>query len=197
MFPDEVIFENLSSHECLSLLDRRLAQVTTERPFFKSEQSEAEFLKAIGLLLAFPSWSNAIDIEQLARRMARCISDEVCEEGVISRLSKQSARGCISDMFRTKLKRAGHTNAKSSPNATAGQAAGAKRGGSLESQAMQEHNPVREEEAEIENTHKKEAKNKDKSRTVAEVLREMAPCEAGYDKGGSHTISDAEIAAKM
>jgi hypothetical protein len=93
------------------------------------------------------------------------------------------------------------------PDSRANAAAKLEGGGPTASHAEQKKTAEKRNEVRNEAASKDKSEKKDKSKTVEEVLNEMSPCEAGYAwvregngyrcKGGSHTISDADIHAKM
>lgn len=72
LFPDEIIFHNISAADCLTLLDRELALKRTSAPFLKdtSNNGYIQLLRMIKVLSHIPSWSNARDIKTLAKDMS-------------------------------------------------------------------------------------------------------------------------------
>ncbi len=214
-FPGEIVFGNLTPDECLTLLTRLLELEGVKSPFFASEDAKKQFKKAFGLLSAFQCWNNAIDVSLLARGMLYKAYEKDPPDGFLY-IDEQSAMGCIKDMFQKKNNRAkkagaAEVRAKNSAAEADNQAGNAEEGNNIpaSSQAVQESRPEREDKVQSENTIAREdwRRKKDKSRTVAEILKEMAPCENGFDwiregngyrcRGGDHKISDAEIESQM
>lgn len=211
LFPNEIVFNNIDARECLALLDQELQRDGVQSPFFASEETEKRFHKAVGLLSAFPCWSNAKDVQQLACRMLQMIPDEIWSKSSQDepRIPEGIAMECIREMFQTKRSRARkYVDTDINPQ----QSAKPKQAGSpgcdpTVSQVAHEATADKRHESNHQDTYQQQHKAKDKSRSVQEVLRGMAPCQEGYDwvregngyrcKGGSHVISDAEIEGKL
>ncbi len=213
-FPDEVIFGKLTPDEGLTLLDQLLELQNVKSPFFATEVAKKKFQKAVRYLSALECWSNAIDVNVLARQMFLKVHDKVPRDDGFLYLDEQSAMACIRGMFQKKSNtamKAGAAEVRAKNLVSENQKGGAEDGDNVpaSSQAVQESRPQREEEVQRENTitHKDRSRKKDKSRTVAEILKEMAPCENGFAwvregngyrcEGGTHRISNAEIESRM
>lgn len=108
IFPDEIIFHNLTPSDCVTLLDRELELKRTSAPFLKETSSTAclqllRFLKALSLL---PSWSNARDIKTLAKKMSMSATRGKTPTGEPQRtLSVEQALECTKNMVATRYKR--------------------------------------------------------------------------------------------
>lgn len=73
LFQEEINFKNHTPRECLRLLDRRLAEekIGGARDFLRDPQCPdyVEFTRALQMLMLYPCWSNARDVNVLARWM--------------------------------------------------------------------------------------------------------------------------------
>ncbi|RAK81338.1 protein GbpA [Aspergillus fijiensis CBS 313.89] len=115
LFQEEIIFRNPTPRECLRLLDRRLTEQKVPGPRLyltdPRTPSHREFTRAIQILSMFPCWSNARDIEVLARWMvAACVKD-LSLEGVGDKeldkiqLGEEQAMGAMVKLFSLKRDR--------------------------------------------------------------------------------------------
>ncbi|RAL09423.1 protein GbpA [Aspergillus homomorphus CBS 101889] len=115
LFQEEIIFRNPTPRECLRLLDRRLMEqkIPGPRLFLTDPRtpSHREFTRAVQILSMFPCWSNARDIEVLARWMvAACVKDLSLEDigdkelGKLQ-LSEEQAMGAMVKLFSLKRDR--------------------------------------------------------------------------------------------
>lgn len=108
IFPDEIIFHNLTPSDCVTLLDRELELKRTSAPFLKDTSSTTypqllRFLKALSLL---PSWSNARDIKTLAKKMSMSATRGKTPTGEPQRtLSAEQALECTKNMMVTRYGR--------------------------------------------------------------------------------------------
>lgn len=73
LFQEEINFKNRTPRECLRLLDRRLEQekIGGPRDFLRDPQCPdyVEFTRAFQMLMLYPCWGNARDVNVLARWM--------------------------------------------------------------------------------------------------------------------------------
>lgn len=70
-FPEEVIFENMKPHDCLTLLKRQLQQAGLDITSDLSNKESDEYRQLSGHLQELsklPSWGNGRDIRTLSRR---------------------------------------------------------------------------------------------------------------------------------
>ncbi|PYH47026.1 protein GbpA [Aspergillus saccharolyticus JOP 1030-1] len=115
LFQEEIIFRNPTPRECLRLLDRRLTEqkIAGPRLYLTDPRtpSHREFTRAIQILSMFPCWSNARDVETLARWMvAACVKD-LSLEGVGDKeldklqLNEEQAMGAMVKLFSLKRDR--------------------------------------------------------------------------------------------
>ncbi|EYE98556.1 protein GbpA [Aspergillus ruber CBS 135680] len=127
LFQEEIIFKNRTPRECIRLLDRRLDEekVGGARPFLRDPQSPdyVEFTRAFQMLMLYPCWSNARDVNVLARWMVseslREVSLEAAQSGTLElSITADQAMSCMVRMFnvkRDRLKLNQDTKSKSVP----------------------------------------------------------------------------------
>lgn len=108
LFPFEIISKNLTSDENLALLEKTLRSRGIMCPLSTSPEKQ-RFYKAIEILSALPGWSNATEIEHLARHTALQIEPEVwCNGEYQDRMlvvSEEMVMTSIKAMFKTKSER--------------------------------------------------------------------------------------------
>lgn len=70
-FPDQIVFKNMTTAQCLSLLLQDLRKMKIEVPDLDDPESHvyAEMERVIRTLSALPSWGNARDMKTLAKKM--------------------------------------------------------------------------------------------------------------------------------
>ena len=210
IFRDQIIFDNLSPDECLTVLDNQLKLAGLTNPFSVSEDSSDKLKKAMGILSRLKGWRNAHDISQLSITMAFKVPFDRFRDEQLADLPEELAMQCVMDMFCTKMQGSGKVASQGrARDPVAHESARSDKAHNAASQAFQERTPeqenMKENQKENQKAHKQESKGKDRSRTLAEKLKELAPCENGYTfrrdgdgyvcEGGQHRISDAEIAA--
>ncbi|PYI03183.1 hypothetical protein BO78DRAFT_323557 [Aspergillus sclerotiicarbonarius CBS 121057] len=114
MFQEEIVFRNPTPRECLRLLDRKLTEQHLQGPRLyltdPRTPSHREFTRAIQILSMFPCWSNARDVEVLARWMvAACIRDLPLDGSVSAlpamQLTEEQAMSCMVRLFNLKRDR--------------------------------------------------------------------------------------------
>ena len=71
LFTEEVIFENIGSHDCVSLLESKLAEQRVQASFLKDPSSEGykQIIQSFDAARILPSWSNARNVQALAKRI--------------------------------------------------------------------------------------------------------------------------------
>ena len=71
-FPDEIVFENMSSDMCIKVLEKALAKggVAIDR-LKEPSQLHAEFIILFDQLSELPSWGNARDVITISKKMIR------------------------------------------------------------------------------------------------------------------------------
>lgn len=110
LFPDEIIFHNISAADCLTLLDRELALKRTSAPFLRdtSDIGYTPLLRMMKALSQIPSWSNARDIKTLAKDMSGSATRGKSVAGGRQRdLSAAQALECTNKMLAMQLERYG------------------------------------------------------------------------------------------
>lgn len=114
MFQEEIVFRNPTPRECLRLLDRKLTEQHLPGPRLyltdPRTPSHREFTRAIQILSMFPCWSNARDVEVLARWMvAACVRDLPLDGSVSTlpamQLTEEQAMSCMVRLFNLKRDR--------------------------------------------------------------------------------------------
>ena len=114
LFQEEIIFKNRTPRECIRLLDRRLEEekLSGPRPFLRDPQTPdyIEFTRAFQMLMLYPCWSNARDVNVLARWMVsealkEITVDEARNGPLEVRISADQAMSCMVKMFNVKRDR--------------------------------------------------------------------------------------------
>lgn len=108
LFPDEIIFHNISAVDCLTLLDRELVLKRTSAPFLgdTSNHGYIQLLRMMRALSLIPSWSNARDIKTLAKDMSWSATRGKSVTGGRQRnLSAKQAFECTKKMLAMQLER--------------------------------------------------------------------------------------------
>ncbi|PWY80477.1 hypothetical protein BO70DRAFT_371406 [Aspergillus heteromorphus CBS 117.55] len=115
LFQEEIVFRNPTPRECLRLLDRKLTEQRVQGPRLyltdPRTPSHREFTRAIQILSMFPCWSNARDVEVLARWMvSACVRElplEASAGGALPamQLSDEQAMSCMVRLFNLKRDR--------------------------------------------------------------------------------------------
>ncbi|PYH92430.1 hypothetical protein BO71DRAFT_357464 [Aspergillus ellipticus CBS 707.79] len=115
LFQEEIVFRNPTPRECLRLLDRRLAEQHVQGPRLyltdPRTPSHREFTRAIQILSMFPCWSNARDVEVLARWMvSACVRELPLESNGTTTLAQmqltdEQAMSCMVRLFNLKRDR--------------------------------------------------------------------------------------------
>lgn len=110
LFPDEIIFHNLTPPDCLTLLSRELKLKRTSASILEKTSSETylQLLRLIQSLSLLPSWSNARDIKTLAKKMSASATRGRTPTGEPKRtLSSEQVLACTRDMWKMRLERSG------------------------------------------------------------------------------------------
>lgn len=113
-FTEEIIFTNMSPAQCIQLLAIELAKkrVVTE---FLNEPESLYYRRLAGLLESLsqlPSWGNARDLKELARRMITLVfTDQAVarEPNTPLHLLGDDANTCVAEMLSQRNERAGQT----------------------------------------------------------------------------------------
>lgn len=72
LFQEEIVFEHIKPENCLELLTRELSPKGIDTSILQDSLSEnyVKIMRLVRVLSIFPSWSNARDIKNLARKMS-------------------------------------------------------------------------------------------------------------------------------
>jgi hypothetical protein len=81
LFPNEVVFDDLTEDECLTLLERELTKTEVSAPFLLEKKSTEyqRLWKYFRALSRGPFWGNAHDIKKLAKDMKQALFNSVFE----------------------------------------------------------------------------------------------------------------------
>lgn len=114
LFSEEIIFKNIKPADCLSILDRELKLKSISAPFLAKPDGPTlgsvitpyqKMLRLIKMLSIFPSWSNARDIQTLAREMSRCATAQIPPGEFRSKISEDETVNCMKRMINMKYER--------------------------------------------------------------------------------------------
>lgn len=114
LFQEEINFKNRTPRECIRLLDRRLDEemVGGPRTYLRDLQSPdyIEFTRGFQMLMLYPCWSNARDVNVLARWMVsealkEVTVDQISNGPVDVEISADQAMSCMVKMFNVKRDR--------------------------------------------------------------------------------------------
>ena len=116
LFTEEVVFENIGSDDCTSLLERKLANHHVQAPFLKDPSSEGykQTVKSFDMVRTTPSWSNARNVQTLAKRITNLhISNLLYNheaqidgiKGAIPHLSLETLLSCLNGDLQTQMAR--------------------------------------------------------------------------------------------
>ena len=74
-FPEEIIFRNMSTEDCLKLLEQELLAKQIKAPSMKIEGSSQckKLVNIIDQLASLPSWGNARDIQTMAKTLTNSV----------------------------------------------------------------------------------------------------------------------------
>jgi hypothetical protein len=110
-FPDEVIFQNMSSTQCLEVLKRSLTKQSVCLDALRDPLSlpYAQMQTIFDSLSRLPSWGNARDVQTLAKQMVNVVfrnpETPVNAEGLLS-ISTENALRCMQTMLADRAARA-------------------------------------------------------------------------------------------
>lgn len=106
-FSEEIIFQNMSSEQCLELLDKELQKNRIVVPELSDKTSQAyvEMQDVIAEMSALPSWGNGRDVMTLAKRLTREAFASMANGGTSESLSAEEALNVIESMLKEQLAR--------------------------------------------------------------------------------------------
>ncbi len=121
LFSEEIVFENVKAEDCVTLLERHLAKTHIRANFLKETNSDGykQVLSSFNSFSALPSWSNARDIQALARRITATHIHNILhyhEQDDLEEfppLPSETALSCLSHVLQTQMDRSNRTQ---SPN---------------------------------------------------------------------------------
>lgn len=118
-FSEEIIFQNMSSEQCLELLDKELRKNRIIVPELSDKTSPmyVETQDVIAQMSALPSWGNGRDVKTLGKRLTQKAFANMAYGGTSESLSAEEALDVIKSMLKEKLTRqnVGRTVSTSSP----------------------------------------------------------------------------------
>ena len=106
-FSEEIIFQNMSSEQCLALLDKELTRDQIVVPELSDKTSPAyiEMRDAINQMSALPSWGNGRDVKTLAKRLIQKAFSIMAYGGASDSLSAEETLSVIKSMLKEQLDR--------------------------------------------------------------------------------------------
>lgn len=115
-FTEEIIFTNMSPAQSIQLLAIELAKKRVVAEFLNDSESPhyCRLVELLGSISQLPSWGNARDLKELARRMITLVFTQTATYGPDTplRLSGDDAVTCVAEMLSQRNERAGQTARK-------------------------------------------------------------------------------------
>jgi len=109
LFQTEISFANLTAPESLAILDKRLRAGGVACASLVSPGADQRFRKALEILASFPCWTNATDIQHLARHIVLQVESDAWINGHFENdllcLADDVPMASIRAMFKTKSAR--------------------------------------------------------------------------------------------
>ena len=106
-FYEEIVFQNMSSEQCLALLDKELRkdQIVVPELSDKSSPAYIEMQDSINQMSALPSWGNGRDVKTLAKRLVQKAFSIMADGGASDSLSAEETHSVIKSMLKEQLDR--------------------------------------------------------------------------------------------
>ena len=106
-FSEEIIFENMTSGQCLELLDKDLRKNNVVVPELRYKTSEAyfEMQDVIEDMIALPSWGNARDVKNLGKRLTQQGFANLADGAASESLSAEEVLGVMKVMLQEQVAR--------------------------------------------------------------------------------------------
>ena len=106
-FSEEIIFQNMSSEQCLELLDKELRknQIIVPELSSKTSTTYVEMQYVIDQMSALPSWGNGRDVKTLGKRLTQKAFANMASGGTSELLSGEEALDVITAMLKEQLDR--------------------------------------------------------------------------------------------
>ena len=101
-FSEEIIFKNISSEQCLELLDKDMQKNDIVVPELsdKSSPTYVEMQDIISEMSALPSWGNACDVKTLGKRLTQKAFANLACGGSSASLSAEEALNVMKSMVK-------------------------------------------------------------------------------------------------
>lgn len=120
LFPEEIVFENLTPEECIGLLLRELGQsdIVAENNFLlrPEDPDYAKTARLFKTLQTIPGWGNARDIKQLAKQiLGRFLEASGPERQAVRTVTVEQVQQSLFDLVRQRYGRSLHPGANASP----------------------------------------------------------------------------------
>ncbi|KAF8553248.1 P-loop containing nucleoside triphosphate hydrolase protein [Imleria badia] len=106
-FSEEIIFQNMSSEQCLELLDKDLQknQIVVPELSDKTSPAYVEMQDVIAQMSALPSWGNGRDVKTLGKRLTQKAFANLASGGTSQSLSAGEALSVMKSMLQEQLAR--------------------------------------------------------------------------------------------
>ena len=106
-FSEEIAFQNMSSEQCLELLDKELRknQIIVPELSNKTSSTYVEMQYVIDQMSALPSWGNGRDVKTLGKRLTQKAFANMASGGTSELLSAEEALDVITAMLKEQLDR--------------------------------------------------------------------------------------------
>lgn len=106
-FSEEIIFQNMSSEQCLELLDKDLKknQIVVPELSDKTSPTYVEMQDIIAQMSALPSWGNGRDVKTLSKKLTQKAFANLAGGGTSESLSAEEALGVIKSKLEEQLAR--------------------------------------------------------------------------------------------
>ena len=105
-FPEEIIFQNMTAEECLTLLQRQLRVAGVEF-VLEDRQSDGygEMIKHFNSLSCLPNWGNGRDVKTLSKAIVASTFESAESASVALRVSNKDVVEALQKMLMTQLAR--------------------------------------------------------------------------------------------
>ena len=106
-FPEEIVFRNMSTDDCLNLLQQELRRKQIQVPTLIDEQSpqHKELANVLERLASLPSWGNARDIQTMAKTLTGSAFTSNSDPTAALNISFQEILACAQKMLTARLQR--------------------------------------------------------------------------------------------
>ena len=106
-FPEEIVFRNMSTDDCLNLLQQELRKKQIEVPSLMDGQNiqHKELVNVLEQLASLPSWGNARDIQTIAKTLTGLAFMSNPDPTADLKISFQEILACAQEMLTARLQR--------------------------------------------------------------------------------------------